>query len=227
MSFSGIYKIINNINGKVYVGSSKNVQARKRSHYCYLRAGKHPNKHLQNAWDHYGEENFSFEIVFYCEKELLSLEEKRIIIECKSTERENGYNISDNTIGAMTGLKHSVESIQKMRNSKTGSKNQFYGKKHSEATKNAISVKKKGRKLSEEHRQKILETGFVKSGENNVNSVLTDQQVEEIREQAKIYYEQNKTYWGFDSKIARIYKVNPSTISRIRQNKIRKKRENQ
>jgi group I intron endonuclease len=225
MSFSGIYKIVNNINGKVYVGSSKNLQARKRSHYCYLRGGKHPNKHLQSAWEHYGEENFSFEIVCYCEEGQLATEERRVILECESTERKNGYNISDNTTSAMTGLKHSLDSIEKMRNCKIGSKNQFYGKKHSESTKNILREKMKGRELSEEHKQKILETAFA-SGENNVNSILSDQQVDEIREQAKIYYEQNKTYWGFDSKIARIYNVNPSTIGRIRLNKIRKKREN-
>lgn len=223
VSYSGIYKIVNKTNGKVYVGSSKNVKARKRSHYHYLRAGKHPNKHLQSAWNHYGEENFSFEIALYCEIELLFLEEKRIIIECKSTDRERGYNVSDNTISAMSGLRHRTESIERMREAKRGSKNQFYGKKHSEATKKAISEAKKGTKLSEEHRKKIIENGFIKSGENNVNAVLTDQQVEEIREQAKIYYEQNNTYWGFDSKIGRIYNVNPSTISRIRQNKTRKR----
>ena len=224
MSISGIYKIVNNVNGKVYVGSSGDMVKRKRSHYCYLRAGKHPNKHLQSAWNHYGEENFSFETVLYCGKELLASEERRIIIEHKSTERENGYNITDNTIAPHAGLKHSPESIKKMSVCKMGSKNKFYGKKHSDATKEAISRAKKGVKVSEERKQVILESGFVKSGEDNVNAVLTDEQVEMIREELKEFYEKRNSYWGFDSITARKFGVHSSTIRRIRLNKTRNKR---
>ena len=37
---------------------------------------------------------------------------------------------------------------------KTGEKNSFYGRHHSEATKRLLSLKNKGRKVSEEHRRK-------------------------------------------------------------------------
>lgn len=45
---SGIYKITNMLNGKVYVGQSKNIFVRKRQHFDALRAGHHENKAMQH-----------------------------------------------------------------------------------------------------------------------------------------------------------------------------------
>lgn len=59
----GIYKITNIINNKCYIGCCTNFQRRYRKHLCVLKKQKGVNKHLQNAWNKYGEENFVFEIV--------------------------------------------------------------------------------------------------------------------------------------------------------------------
>lgn len=67
----GIYKIINNINGKSYIGSSRNICNRLRCHYYELRNNKHCNKRLQNSWNKYGEENFEFQLVETCNLENL------------------------------------------------------------------------------------------------------------------------------------------------------------
>jgi hypothetical protein len=63
---SGIYKIENTINSKVYVGSSNNIKVRWRKHKALLRHNKHPNQHLQNAWNKYGEDVFIFSVVELC-----------------------------------------------------------------------------------------------------------------------------------------------------------------
>ena len=56
---SGIYKIVNKINGKYYVGSSKDViNYRWIHHKRALRSNRHKNDYLQNAWNKYGEDNF-------------------------------------------------------------------------------------------------------------------------------------------------------------------------
>ena len=47
-SLAGIYKITNNITGKVYVGQSQNVYEREIEHFSALRRGKHPNKQMQH-----------------------------------------------------------------------------------------------------------------------------------------------------------------------------------
>ena len=45
---SGIYKITNNANGKVYIGQSQNIFMRRRQHFMELSSGRHPNKNMQN-----------------------------------------------------------------------------------------------------------------------------------------------------------------------------------
>lgn len=59
----GIYKIINVVNNKFYVGSAVNFAKRKTKHWSLLRGCRHPNKHLQAAWNKYGEQSFIFAIV--------------------------------------------------------------------------------------------------------------------------------------------------------------------
>ena len=55
---SGIYKIENLINHKVYIGQSKDIKSRLYQHkHC------ESNKHLKHAFKKYGIENFSFEII--------------------------------------------------------------------------------------------------------------------------------------------------------------------
>lgn len=54
----GIYCIQNIFNNKRYIGSSKNIIVRLEKHRSLLRKNKHENKHLQNAWNKYKEENF-------------------------------------------------------------------------------------------------------------------------------------------------------------------------
>jgi len=58
-----IYKIINLVNDKFYVGSTTNVKVRFRQHRKLLRKGTHHCKHLQAAWNKYGEVKFLFTVV--------------------------------------------------------------------------------------------------------------------------------------------------------------------
>lgn len=46
---SGIYRIINSVNGKCYVGSSIDLNRRRKEHFYHLENNSHPNIHLQNA----------------------------------------------------------------------------------------------------------------------------------------------------------------------------------
>jgi hypothetical protein len=47
----------------VYVGQAKNVRSRFNAHRRGLVAGRHANKHLQNAYDKYGARAFSFTLL--------------------------------------------------------------------------------------------------------------------------------------------------------------------
>ena len=91
----GIYQIYNKTNNKRYIGSTLNISRRWTQHLHLLRNGKHHSKHLQSAWNKYGEDSFVFECIQYCEPDcLLSLEHK-YIVEYKATDREYGYNITE------------------------------------------------------------------------------------------------------------------------------------
>jgi group I intron endonuclease len=59
----GIYKIINVVNNKFYVGSAVDLKRRKTRHFSELRTGKHNNRYLQAAWVKYGEQAFVFVVV--------------------------------------------------------------------------------------------------------------------------------------------------------------------
>lgn len=88
----GIYKIENKINGKVYIGLSKHIKQRWWEHKNSLNKNKHPNLHLQAAWNKYGKDNFNFKILEKCKKELLNEKEMYWINYYKSYDRKFGYN---------------------------------------------------------------------------------------------------------------------------------------
>lgn len=75
---SGIYQIVNKVNNKRYIGSSINIKQRWSAHKSELRNNKHSNKHLQAAWNYYGEAAFKFELMWSVEpvKEVLLYEEQ-------------------------------------------------------------------------------------------------------------------------------------------------------
>lgn len=66
---SGIYSILNVVNGKRYIGSSVDIYSRLHEHFHNLRNNKSHNKHLQSSWNKYGEENFIFNVLEFCESE--------------------------------------------------------------------------------------------------------------------------------------------------------------
>ena len=73
-----IYKIRNVVNDKFYVGSTVDSRKRFWAHRKALRLGNHDSRHLQRAWDKYGEDCFRFEIVeeFNTKEELYPAEQQ-------------------------------------------------------------------------------------------------------------------------------------------------------
>jgi len=89
----GVYLIRNEKNGKVYVGSSREIENRWNRHKLRLRRGTHGNEHLSGAWNKYGEDSFSFSILEVVDNpEELFLVEQRYIDKFDSMNRKHGYN---------------------------------------------------------------------------------------------------------------------------------------
>lgn len=113
---SGIYKILNTKNGKIYIGSAVNIKERWKIHLWHLRNGTHHNRHLQRAWNKYGEETFSFIVLEVCEPDILLEREQSYLPVEKTSEAliENGfYNISP-VAGNTQGVALSDERKQKI-----------------------------------------------------------------------------------------------------------------
>lgn len=132
---SGIYKIINLVNGKFYIGSSCNLKAREYDHFRTLENNCHRNKYLQHAYNKYGKYNFKFEIIEVFKnapkdkKELkdLLLEREQYYLDILQPFGETGYNFLP-TAGSNLGIKFSDESKKKMSLSRIG-KNHWTTKK--------------------------------------------------------------------------------------------------
>jgi hypothetical protein len=158
---SGVYEIVNTINGHRYVGSSCDIKNRWREHVRDLNNNKHHSAYLQRAWNKYGEKYFIFSIIKECFPFILVSLEQGYINKSKPE-----YNISP-TAGSPLGVKHSDETKEKV--SKAGKGRVFSdehkkrisdankGKILSDETKRRIGAKSIGRFFSEESRKKMSE----------------------------------------------------------------------
>jgi group I intron endonuclease len=88
---SGVY-VIRCSNGKVYVGSSANIERRWREHRNLLEKGKSPHRHLQSAWRKYGAANFEWGVLEFCETSHLLYREQVYLDLLRSYEGNFGYN---------------------------------------------------------------------------------------------------------------------------------------
>lgn len=141
---SGIYKIQNLVNNKIYIGSAVNLSRRKNSHSHYLRKNKHPNIHLQRSYNKYNEEDFMFSVIEKCSLEVLIDKEQFYIDTLKPD-----YNICK-IAGSSIGRKPTKETINKMKES--------HSKRdcsHSNETKIKMSQSHKGKTLSKQHKEKL------------------------------------------------------------------------
>ena len=137
----GIYKIINVVNNKFYVGSAEDFTRRKRVHWWQLRRGTHGNKHLQAAWLKYGEQSFTFVIVEELAAEADVLAAENIWLK-EHVGKEYCYNIATDATAPTTGW--------------VGEKNPMWGKtfSHTDEAKAKIAAASAARIQTEEEKAK-------------------------------------------------------------------------
>lgn len=90
----GIYKITNQVNGKVYIGQSINIKRRWANHEkdAFWEKAECYNYPLYKAIRKYGLAYFDFEVVEECPREQLNEREMFYIQQYHSNEKRNGYN---------------------------------------------------------------------------------------------------------------------------------------
>lgn len=90
----GIYKIINNVNNKIYVGQSIDINRRFKEHIRTSKLNK-DTMPIHKAIYKYGIDNFSLTILEECEISELDIREAYYIKTLKSQDKNIGYNICD------------------------------------------------------------------------------------------------------------------------------------
>jgi len=137
----GIYKIINVVNNKFYVGSAEDFTRRKRVHWWMMRRGTHGNKHLQAAWLKYGEQAFTFVIVEELPPEADVLAAENVWLK-EHVGKEYCYNIATDATAPTTGW--------------VGEKNPMWGKtfSHTDEAKAKIAAASAARMQTEEEKAK-------------------------------------------------------------------------
>lgn len=94
MKVQGIYVILNILNNKCYIGSSRNIRKRKSQHIKELKDNLHYNAHLQAAWNKYGADKFIFTVLEeVADSNDLWTKELHWIKVKNSLDRQFGYNL--------------------------------------------------------------------------------------------------------------------------------------
>ena len=139
---SGIYKIYNRVNNKIYVGSSNDISRRWCHHRTLLKRNKHHNIYLQRAYNKYGIDAFEYSIILKCSQQTLLEQEKNTIIYL-DTLAPNGYNISSEPLAPFKNRRHTSNSKKMQSQKNSGKGNYWFGKKLEEKHNRKISQKNK------------------------------------------------------------------------------------
>lgn len=87
----GIYKIVDTINNKIYVGASHDILRRWENHRVSLKIGT-GNKGMQASYNEHGLEHFKFEVIEECHPNLLGRRERFHIRTLDARNIDKGYN---------------------------------------------------------------------------------------------------------------------------------------
>lgn len=168
--FGVIYKILNKANGKIYFGQTRNkrgfygryyykcdtdIERVYKFHKHLKEKGRSYNSHLLSAIEKYGFECWEIDKQFDTADNLETLNklEDLYIRSYQTVLRSKGYN---NKFGGDSNLMLEETKIKISQKAKlrTGSKNSFYGRKHSAKTIESIRAKQTGKKYSIETNSK-------------------------------------------------------------------------
>ena len=211
-----IYKITNNIDGKIYIGCTVNSLEKRFYEHLYRCYKSDFKSKLYNAIKKYGEENFIIELIEECDVDVIYNTEKKYILEYDTY--KNGLNSTLGGEGCL-GYKHSSDirkkiskALQKNSNKEKTYKELYGNRDNEEKQKRKESVKKHWDNLTNDERDKRTNNikkgkrskskysvAFIKELKNKINSGIKinelSQQYPEIRK--GFFYElKNNRRWS-------------------------------
>jgi group I intron endonuclease len=141
---SGVYKIFNKINERIYIGSAKEFKERWKQHAKSLETNKHYNKFLQADYNKCGTEAFVFEV-----------------LEVISGDKQQRLSVEEHYIKQYFDK---GDTCYNLRNCATSSEG--YGSKNPEETRRKMSEAAKKKWENEEYRQKMKQFSKQNGGWN-------------------------------------------------------------
>ena len=173
-SKKGIYKITNIQNGKIYIGQTSNFSKRFNEHRLSLNKKIHHSKHLQRAWDKYGEENFKFEILEIVDDTLILDEREQYYLDIfESWNRNKGYNIARDASAPGRGSRHTKKWKLEASKRTSGENNPMYGRERTSEWKRQHSIRMSG-KNSPFYGKHHTDKAKKKIRNGNLGRVITD-----------------------------------------------------
>lgn len=152
-----VYKITNAINGKIYVGQTRQPLYKRWWRHC--NNGKCPA--ITSAIKKYGVENFTIEVIDTATSLEELNEKERQWIEKLNTLAPNGYNLrtgGDSYEVTEIARKHLSESH---KGKQYGEKNPFYGRHHSTEAKAIFAERNRGNSYAPRRKVVCVETNVV------------------------------------------------------------------
>lgn len=210
MNQSGIYVIINNVNGKFYIGSAVNLHRRRITHFSGLRLNKSRNPHLQNAFNKYGEESFIFLVVEHVERSQLIEREQFWLDLLNVVNPEKGYNICP-IAGSSLGKVFTEEHKRKLSEAQ---RRRFARDGIPQEHRDNLSKALRGHKTSEETKRKISEahTGKKQSPETIEKMAAARRGKKQSEETIKKRFESRKGYTHSEETILKISEANKGKV---------------
>lgn len=171
---SGVYKITNIQNGRIYIGSAKRFKERWSAHLNNLEKGTHANKFLQRDFNKCGTDSFEISIIEIVD----GSKEKRLLVEgryllhyhdkCKQcynirklpTSNGGVSKTSEETRKKMSSSRKKYWSIQENKDKQSKISKKIWSTKSKQFKQENLQRMLEGRTetLSNEHKAKIKET---------------------------------------------------------------------
>lgn len=214
---SGIYKITNTINEKVYVGQSKNLNTRFTNHLYRINRGEHHNEHLQRSFDKHGEDKFVYEILEEIEDlSLLDSREKYWIDHYGGINSNDTYNLKDPLLN-----EHNDYVRGKISKANSGENNPNYGNKWTDEQKKNMSKSRKGKSWEELYGKDKAKEMRENASESQMGREHSEETKEKIR-QANVG-EKNPAYGKGDRQLGDKNPMFGKQLSKEHKNKISNK----
>lgn len=117
----GVYQISNDLNHKIYIGSSKELKVRWKNHISALLEQRHGSKHLQYFFNKHKEIHFTLKVLETCSEDVL-VEREQYYLDTLKPFGENGFNSRETACNSSWGPRklrgRKIYSYDKLGNSR-------------------------------------------------------------------------------------------------------------